>query len=166
MEMSEGGKRLASLQRGLNISAKLSISVPRWRTRTWRSACCAVSPRATRNVVLNFGDEQRGTAIARRREGAHERGISSGKAEDGNGDVKTVKNGERGQAFNTDRESRSQSYCGKVGHMIDKCWTKQKDENRGPRRGGNDQWQRPWTRANNIQWRNDSDGYDYTTTIE
>ncbi|KAG3087708.1 hypothetical protein PI125_g18584 [Phytophthora idaei] len=25
---------------------------------------------------------------------------------------------------------------GKLGHVIDKCWTKKKDENQGPRRGG------------------------------
>ncbi|KAG2870757.1 hypothetical protein PC117_g28427 [Phytophthora cactorum] len=48
----------------------------------------------------------------------------------------TVKTENAAKAFNTDRESRQCTYCGKVGHTIDKCWTKQKDENRGPRRGG------------------------------
>ncbi|KAG2951541.1 hypothetical protein PC119_g28211 [Phytophthora cactorum] len=55
----------------------------------------------------------------------------------------TVKTENAAKAFNTDRESRQCTYCGKVGHTIDKCWTKQKDENRGPRRGGNG----PWTRG-------------------
>ncbi|POM64862.1 RxLR effector candidate protein, partial [Phytophthora palmivora] len=63
------------------------------------------------------------------------------------------------KAFNTDRESRQCTYCGKLGHVIDKCWTKQKDENRGPRRGGNNNGR--GRGANNIQWRNGSDGYDY-----
>ncbi|KAK1943562.1 Retrovirus-related Pol polyprotein from transposon TNT 1-94 [Phytophthora citrophthora] len=43
------------------------------------------------------------------------------------------------------------------------CWTKQKDENRGPRRGGNGNGNGNGRGrgANNIQWRNDSDDYDY-----
>uniref|UniRef100_H3H8M3 Integrase catalytic domain-containing protein n=2 Tax=Phytophthora ramorum TaxID=164328 RepID=H3H8M3_PHYRM len=65
----------------------------------------------------------------------------------------------RGQAFNTDRESRQCTYCGKLGHTIDKCWTKQKDENRGPRRGGNGNGR--GRGANNAQWRNDDASYDY-----
>ncbi|KAG2759167.1 hypothetical protein PC111_g25391 [Phytophthora cactorum] len=75
--------------------------------------------------------------------------------------VKTVKMENAAKAFNTDRESRQCTYCGKLGHVIDKCWTKQKDENRGPRRGGNGNGNGRGRGANNIQWRNDSDGYDY-----
>ncbi|KAG4036128.1 hypothetical protein PC123_g28304 [Phytophthora cactorum] len=69
----------------------------------------------------------------------------------------TVKTENAAKAFNTDRESRQCTYCGKLGYAMDKCWTKQKDENRGPRHGGNGRGRG----ANNIQWRNDSDGYDY-----
>ncbi|KAG2853904.1 hypothetical protein PC114_g28705 [Phytophthora cactorum] len=73
----------------------------------------------------------------------------------------TVKTENAAKAFNTDRESRQCTYCGKLGHTVDKCWTKQKDENRGPRRGGNGNGNGRGRGANNIQWRNDSDGYDY-----
>uniref|UniRef100_H3H8M1 Integrase catalytic domain-containing protein n=1 Tax=Phytophthora ramorum TaxID=164328 RepID=H3H8M1_PHYRM len=65
------------------------------------------------------------------------------------------------KAFNTDRESRQCTYCGKLGHTIDKCLTKQKDENRGPRRGGNDNGNGRGRGANNAQWRNDDASYDY-----
>ncbi|KAG2795709.1 hypothetical protein PC129_g21842 [Phytophthora cactorum] len=33
----------------------------------------------------------------------------------------TVKTENAAKAFNTDRESRQCTYCGKVGHTIDKC---------------------------------------------
>ncbi|GMF52904.1 unnamed protein product [Phytophthora lilii] len=36
----------------------------------------------------------------------------------------TVKTENAAKAFNTDRESRQCTYCGKLGHVIDKCWTK------------------------------------------
>ncbi|KAG3006111.1 hypothetical protein PC121_g25441 [Phytophthora cactorum] len=39
----------------------------------------------------------------------------------------TVKTENAAKAFNTDRESRQCTYCGKLGHTVDKCWTKQKD---------------------------------------
>ncbi|KAG4217654.1 hypothetical protein PC116_g33866 [Phytophthora cactorum] len=57
----------------------------------------------------------------------------------------TVKTENAVKAFNTDRESRQCTYCGKLGHTVDKCWTKQKDENRGPKTRR--QWQWPWTRG-------------------
>uniref|UniRef100_H3H8U2 Integrase catalytic domain-containing protein n=1 Tax=Phytophthora ramorum TaxID=164328 RepID=H3H8U2_PHYRM len=71
----------------------------------------------------------------------------------------TVKTEDAAKAFNTDRESRQCTYCGKLGHTVDKCWTKQKDENRGPRRGGNGNGR--GRGANNAQWRNDDASYDY-----
>ncbi|KAG2952354.1 hypothetical protein PC118_g25086 [Phytophthora cactorum] len=69
----------------------------------------------------------------------------------------TVKTENAAKTFNTDRHSRECTYCGKLGHVIDKCWTKQKDDNRGSRRGGNGRGRG----ANFTQWRNDDDHYDY-----
>uniref|UniRef100_H3H6A9 Integrase catalytic domain-containing protein n=2 Tax=Phytophthora ramorum TaxID=164328 RepID=H3H6A9_PHYRM len=71
----------------------------------------------------------------------------------------TMKTEDAAKAFNTDRESRQCTYCGKLGHTIDKCWTKQMDENRGPRRGGNGNGR--GRGANNAQWRNDDASYNY-----
>ncbi|KAG2771280.1 hypothetical protein PC116_g21943 [Phytophthora cactorum] len=76
------------------------------------------------------------------------------------GEKKTdsVKTEEAAKVFSAERESRQCTYCGKLVHMIDKCWTKQKDENRGARRGGHGRGRG----VNNVQWRNDDyyDDYD------
>ncbi|CAH0516240.1 unnamed protein product [Peronospora belbahrii] len=49
----------------------------------------------------------------------------------------TVKAEDATKAFSTEREPYQCTYCGKVGHEVDRCWTKQKNEGRGSRRGGN-----------------------------
>ena len=40
----------------------------------------------------------------------------------------SVKTEEVTKAFSTDRKSRQCTFCGKLGHTVDRCWTKQKEE--------------------------------------
>ena len=54
--------------------------------------------------------------------------------------------------FNGELKSIYCTYCGKMGHAIDKYWTKQKDESRGPRRNGNGRRRG----TNSVQWRDNS----------
>ena len=68
-----------------------------------------------------------------------------------------VKTEEPTRAFSTEREPYQCTYCGKVGHTVDRCWTKQRNEGRGARRGGIGRG------ANNVQWgqyQDDTSSYD------
>uniref|UniRef100_A0AAV1UPH7 Retrovirus-related Pol polyprotein from transposon TNT 1-94-like beta-barrel domain-containing protein n=1 Tax=Peronospora matthiolae TaxID=2874970 RepID=A0AAV1UPH7_9STRA len=70
-----------------------------------------------------------------------------------------VKTEDAAKAFNTEREPCKCTYCGKVGHTVDRCWSKQKNESRGARRGGNGRGRG----AHNVQWgqyRDEGSDYD------
>uniref|UniRef100_A0AAV1VNU9 Uncharacterized protein n=1 Tax=Peronospora matthiolae TaxID=2874970 RepID=A0AAV1VNU9_9STRA len=54
------------------------------------------------------------------------------------GEKKTsVNTEEASKTISTERESRQCTFWSKKEHTVDRCWTKQKKENRGAQRGGN-----------------------------
>ena len=75
------------------------------------------------------------------------------------------------KAFNTEREVRQCTFCGKLGHTVERCWTKQKEDNRETRRGGNDRerganqllWQ---GYNNNNNYYDDDDRVTFTVSLE
>uniref|UniRef100_A0AAV1UAC3 Retrovirus-related Pol polyprotein from transposon TNT 1-94-like beta-barrel domain-containing protein n=1 Tax=Peronospora matthiolae TaxID=2874970 RepID=A0AAV1UAC3_9STRA len=70
-----------------------------------------------------------------------------------------VKTEDEAKVFNNEREPYKCTYCGKVGHTVDRCWSKQKNESQGARRGGNGRRHG----ANNVQWgqyRDEDSDYD------
>uniref|UniRef100_A0AAV1TZM4 CCHC-type domain-containing protein n=1 Tax=Peronospora matthiolae TaxID=2874970 RepID=A0AAV1TZM4_9STRA len=122
MEMAEGEKVKHHCYNVLNISAKLSSIGAKMEEEDVAICLLRRLLKSYDNVVLNL---EMSSAELRSRDVVR---VLTNEHIKRQGDKTTsVKTEEAAKSFSTERETRQCTYCEKLGHAAERCWTKKKE---------------------------------------
>uniref|UniRef100_A0AAV1T521 Retrovirus-related Pol polyprotein from transposon TNT 1-94-like beta-barrel domain-containing protein n=1 Tax=Peronospora matthiolae TaxID=2874970 RepID=A0AAV1T521_9STRA len=132
VDVEEGGNFMHHCNNVLNTSAKFSSIGAKMEDKDVAIRLLRSLPKSYENVALNLE-----TSSAELRSQDVVRVLTNEHIKRQRNTTTSVNTEEATKAFSTERKFRQCTFCGKLGHTVIMCRTKQREDDRGDRRSGN-----------------------------